>query len=132
MISIVIIVKNDKRIFTLLEKLEKISTKQKFETIVIDASDILLLNKYKLFKKVRLYKYPPKRKKTYAEQRNEGIRKAKGDIVVFIDADCLPSNSWLDELIDPILNEKESIVSGAVRPLHNNFIHIEVILFYIL
>jgi GT2 family glycosyltransferase len=44
---------------------------------------------------------------------NKGIKKAKGDIIVTLDQDCIPSsNIWLEELVKPLI-ENEHIVATA-------------------
>lgn len=46
--------------------------------------------------------------------RNEGVRKAIGDTLVFIDADCTPSGSWLSEGIKLLNAHGDAIVAGDV------------------
>lgn len=48
--------------------------------------------------------------------RNEGIRRAKGDIIAFTDVDCLPESHWLSELIKPFDDTGVCIVAGEVLP----------------
>ena len=47
--------------------------------------------------------------------RNVGVRKAKGKIIVFIDADCEADKEWLKNLVDPIMNKKVSGTCGSVK-----------------
>jgi len=119
MISIVIIVKNDKRIEKLLKHLEKIPKPEKSETIVVDASEGSLDYIKEKFPYARWYNFLNKTNKryTYAEQRNLGIRKAKGDIIVFIDSDAIPTKNWLKEIIKSIKQDKENFVAGRVKSL---------------
>lgn len=126
MISIVIIVKNDPRLAKLLAMLQKISYPEKTEIIVVDASMGKLDEIKNTYPKIQWIYYRPKfQKRTYAEQRNLGILASKGDVIVFIDADCFPEKDWLINVTQPILEGKEKIVSGACRPLIKNFIHKE-------
>lgn len=48
--------------------------------------------------------------------RNEGIRHARGDILVFTDADCRPLTQWLEEGVACFKNSETAdvIVAGAV------------------
>lgn len=117
MISIIIIVKSDRDIKDTLSKLEIIPKPQKTEIIVVDASEGKLNSIKKQFPAVNWLNFKNKTEKkiTIPEQRNFGIEKSKGDIIVFIDANCLPNDKWLIELINPIKTQDEEIVSGLVK-----------------
>lgn len=118
-ISIIIIVKNDYRIEKTLEYLEGIRTDHQYEIIVVDASAVNLLVdiKNKFINVNWLYYTKKPNKKTYPEQRNIGIANAKGEIIIFIDADCIPDDGWLDEIIKPIVEQGELIVAGSVKSI---------------
>ncbi len=49
--------------------------------------------------------------------RNTGIRAAKGEIIVFLDADCRPQPQWLETLIQPFINPSVVIVAGEIVSL---------------
>lgn len=45
--------------------------------------------------------------------RNEGVRLARGDVVVFLDADCIPDPQWLERMMETMADHPEaSVVSG--------------------
>lgn len=117
MISIIIIVKNDRRIAFLLTELKKINKPEKTEVIVVDASKGILQDIKEKFSYVQWIDFVSNttKKITIPEQRNVGIRHAKGDIIVFIDADCKPDENWLISLIQPIRDESELMVAGVVN-----------------
>jgi GT2 family glycosyltransferase len=119
MISIIIIVKNDRRIDNTLKKLFKIPKPEKTEILVIDASEGNLDDIKNMFPSVRWIYYHNKKSKeiTIPEQRNLGLKKAQGDIIAFIDADCVPDNNWLIELAKSINNEEKIIVAGSVKSI---------------
>jgi GT2 family glycosyltransferase len=49
--------------------------------------------------------------------RNEGIRVARSDILVFVDDDDLPAATWLERLVSTLVEEEEgrTVVTGQVR-----------------
>jgi GT2 family glycosyltransferase len=49
-----------------------------------------------------------------AVARNIGLRAARGDIVVFIDADCVAEPDWLARLTAPYADPNVTVVGGAV------------------
>ncbi|MCO5141652.1 MAG: glycosyltransferase [Oligoflexia bacterium] len=46
--------------------------------------------------------------------RNKGARLAKGEILIFTDADCVFESHWLKEMIDPLLSSNMDYPLGAV------------------
>ena len=119
MISIIIIVKNDRRIENALKKLVKIPKPEKTEILVIDASEGNLDDIKNIFPSVRwIYCHNKKSKEiTIPEDRNLGLKKAQGNIIAFIDADCVPDNNWLIELAKSINNEEKIIVAGSIKSI---------------
>lgn len=132
MVSIIIIVKNDRRIQNLLYALQvqiKRNPHLTFEILVIDASEGRLddIKNTTPFAKWINFVYKGEKKITIPEQRNLGIKKAKGEFIIFIDSDCIPENEWLTEIITPLQSEQEDIVAGKVifSDKHSSH-HIEV------
>jgi len=52
--------------------------------------------------------------------RNKGIREAKGNILVFLDADTLVTRNWLSRLMDPFKDPSTGAVGGAILPYSKN------------
>lgn len=50
-----------------------------------------------------------------AAARNNGVRVAKGDIILFTDADCIPDWDWIRQMTLPFQNERTVGVKGAYR-----------------
>lgn len=114
MISIIIIVKNDRGVEMTLEHLHKLHTKYKTEIILVDASEGKLDDikvKFPLANWIN-FKNTKNKRITIPEQRNIGLKNAKGNIIVFTDASCVPEENWLEELLKPINIENEKIVMG--------------------
>jgi glycosyltransferase involved in cell wall biosynthesis len=117
-ISIIIIVKNDRGIAHTLDALERQEKPVPSEIIVVDASDpSLLADIRRAHPDVKWHQFVPQipNKTSIPEQRNVGVELAQGNIIVFIDANCVPSEHWLVELAKPILEGKETMTAGSVR-----------------
>ena len=95
MISIIIPVKNDRRIEITIKDLLKIPKPEKTEIIVVDASEGNLDDIKKKFPKVRWIYFHNKtgKKYTFTEQINLGLKNIRGDLIAFI-ADKLPNISF--------------------------------------
>jgi len=48
----------------------------------------------------------------YYSLKNEGARQAKGEILLFVDSDCVPEEHWLRRLLEPFRNPEINIVTG--------------------
>lgn len=113
-ISIVIINKNDKGIDNTLLLVRGQKIRVPYETIVVDASEEKLnniYNKYEFIIKIP-FKRNTSKSITIPEQRNIGIKHARGRIIVFIDANCKPKLNWLVQLTTPILDNEEYVTAG--------------------
>jgi GT2 family glycosyltransferase len=117
LVSVVIINKNDRGIADTLAALRKVRCPLPFEVVVIDASNGRLDDIAAGFPEVRWIAFASRtgRKFTIPEQRNTGVHEAKGTIVVFTDANCVPNEDWLELLVAPIINEGEQLVAGSTR-----------------
>jgi len=47
--------------------------------------------------------------------RNEGVRRARGEVVCFIDDDCVPEAGWAEALTGPVLGGEVEATTGPVR-----------------
>ncbi len=130
MISIIITTKNEeKNIRRILESISLQFNKNNHEVIVIDNFSIdKTVQIIEEFKFVNLFKLGPER----SAQRNYGIKKSIGDIVLILDADMKLSSNLLEEINNFFKNEEcdaiyieEKIISkglmGRVRKLERQF-----------
>lgn len=120
-ISVIIINKNDRGIANTLAALRTQQKPVSTEILVIDASHPDVLKDIReAYPEVEWHQFVPKipNKSSIPEQRNYGIRQASGDIVVFIDANCVPVDGWLTKLTTPILSGEENITSGSIVSLN--------------
>lgn len=50
-----------------------------------------------------------------AAARNRGARAAKGDVIIFTDADCVPERNWIKEMLSPFGDGKIAGVQGSYK-----------------
>lgn len=115
-VSIIIPVFNDsQRLKTCLEALETQTYPQElYEIIVIDNnSEENIEEVVKQFNQAKITQ--EKRPGSYAA-RNKGISLAKGEIIVFTDADCIPAPEWLEKgVVNLLSNPNCGLVAGKIE-----------------
>jgi len=86
---------------------------QQFEIIVVDNgstdSTCAIIEKFAV-----TMLHEPKRGPAAA--RNRGLRHASGEIIVHLDADTLPTRSWLREIVAPFADPDVILVGGKTVP----------------
>jgi GT2 family glycosyltransferase len=122
LVSVVVVVKDDSRLARLLASLKQLRQPDRREVVVVDASEGRLDEIRASHPEVRWCEFPSNGI-SVAAQRNMGVRESRGDVIAFIDADCVPDRQWLAALVAPILGEEESVVAGGVRSLEGTSIH---------
>src|ERR1700722_7777547 len=124
LISIIIVTKHD-RVDLTLDHLQAIKSNVPFEVIVVDASrpERTAAIRTQHDKWVTWDQFPFSTERTTPAQRNRGLELAKGNIIVFLDANCVPAQGWLDAMWQSIQSGKQ-IVCGPVLDLgENNLVH---------
>jgi hypothetical protein len=54
----------------------------------------------------------PTKSLRYYSLKNEGGRRTKGEILLFVDSDCLPEDDWLRRLLESFHNPEVDVVTG--------------------
>ncbi len=57
-----------------------------------------------------------------AVARNRGIAAARGEIVLFTDADCAPAPDWIEQMVDPLSDPRIVGVKGVYRTRQQNLV----------
>lgn len=71
--------------------------------------------------KIHYFPIPPQRGIPF--NRNQGIKRARGKIIVFIDDDCWVTKQWLASLINPLLKDKKAwATTGGTKVPPSNFL----------
>lgn len=117
-LSIIIVIKNVER--TIAGVLERIAVqdypREKIEILVIDGKStdrsLDIIKDFKLPIKIYQSEYPDDPESS----RAVGLRKAKGEIVVYIDSDnYLPHSKWITKMIVPFLEHPEIVGTEVWR-----------------
>lgn len=92
------------------------TTKHSFEIIVVGVDKFgLVCEKENISFFNTVTRCPP------SKARNIGANLSKGEILVFIDSDCIAPAFWLEKLLEPFLNEDIIAVGGGVKFPENNY-----------
>jgi glycosyltransferase involved in cell wall biosynthesis len=131
MISVVVISKNEPALEHTLAALLRVRTQlhdeplpdgtDEMEILVVDASagQIDYLRSSDEIHWIP-FQAPPNVRVSIPHQRDEGVRAAKGDVIVFTDAGCEPGDGWLRALVEPIVTGRERIVTGIALAIGEN------------
>jgi cellulose synthase/poly-beta-1,6-N-acetylglucosamine synthase-like glycosyltransferase len=126
MISVVVISKDEEGLDDTLAALVKQvdGLDESAEIVVVDASAGRLDHiRQRHCDTVRWldFQSPPDVRVTIPHQRNMGVRRAQGEVIVFTDAGCLPSDGWLVRMCAP-LRLGESAVAGTSRDMSGELV----------
>ncbi|WXG40227.1 MAG: glycosyltransferase [Candidatus Freyarchaeum deiterrae] len=119
--SVVILTFNRKdHVLDCVESVIHQNFKGDYEIIVIDnwsedGSFEALKSKFSGFSNVKIVR--PSKRIGIAAARNYGLKIAAGDIVAFVDDDCITTKSWLKEIISAFEDEVVGCVGGKISLL---------------
>jgi len=112
--SIVVISKDEPDLDQTLATVSDHARAHADEVVVVDASAGRLDAIRRRHPGVRWIDFRPRPgvRVSIPHQRNAGVRAAQGDVVVFVDAGCIPRPGWLANLLEPIESGREDVVAG--------------------
>ena len=112
--SVVIISKDERSLAATLDALRPMFNDGIDQVVVVDASEGRLddIRADHAWVDWENFVQPRGVRITIPSQRNAGVAKARGDLIVFIDAGCIPRPMWLQRLLQPILHGSEHITCG--------------------
>ncbi len=106
------------RITRLLDSLEaQHYPRERYEIIVVD-------NDSQDDTRERVAKYPvlllgEKRRRNPGIARNAGVQRARGEVIAFIDADCIATPDWIAEAVKVIQTQEADLVAGNIHWLYS-------------
>ena len=124
-VSVVIITRNEQTyIKDLLDSLVT-QTVLPHEIIVVDAestdnTQTIVRNYMKKYNFVKLYI----ERGTRGEGRNYGVKKSTGDMIAFVDADCIANAFWIQELVEG-LKSADVVAGQSVRLGYHAFSNLQ-------
>ena len=97
-----------------LQAIRSQSTELPFEIIMVDSSndgtDQIVANE---FPEVRLFHF--QERLFVGAARNKGIEKARGEVMLFLDTDCVTKHTWIEQMYEAIQDFDADVVGGSVE-----------------
>ena len=115
-VSVVIPAKNEEKIIAKCLKCLKKQSLKPIEIIVVDGHST---DKTFSIAKKYAHKVVKDNKKGVSDARNVGWKIAKGEIIAYCDADCLPPKDWIKNIVK--LMNGNICISGPLYPYDGNF-----------
>ena len=109
-----------KTIAHVLEAVLRQDCEQKLEVIAVDDGSTDKTGE--IIKSFPRVKYLYQKNKGPAEARNRGFEESTGEIVFFIDSDCVAQTDWVKKSIEHFDNPKIAVVSGSYDIANPQFI----------
>jgi glycosyltransferase involved in cell wall biosynthesis len=97
-----------------LKSLRAQKTELPFEIILVDSSDDgteLIIDQE--FPEVRMFHYQERH--YVGSARNIGIKQVKGEIVLFLDTDCIAPPNWVDQMYRTIHSKQVDGIGGSIE-----------------
>jgi glycosyltransferase involved in cell wall biosynthesis len=126
-ISVIIPVYNGEK--TLKQCLDSVLNQnyKNYEVIVVDnnstdrTKEIIKEFQKKEKGKNKKIKYLFESKQGRGAARYKGEINSKGEIILMTDSDCIVPKNWVQEIIEPIIKDKQIAVQGTIKPIFTNY-----------
>jgi cellulose synthase/poly-beta-1,6-N-acetylglucosamine synthase-like glycosyltransferase len=124
-VSIIVPVRNgEKNIENCIKSINCLDyPKERFELIIIDNGStdktVKIIENFQFEDNMKLYF--EERKGVY-KARNLGVRNAKGEIIIFTDADCIVDSNWVKNIVEYFSDKSVGGVAGEIFPKKGNSI----------
>lgn len=124
-VSVIIVNRDENGLESTLLELQPIRSRADLEVIVVDSSRVSPDRTRPPFDSVTWIDYPRPsgNQRTIAQQRNVGLAACSGDVVIFLDANCVPEPCWFRAITEPILSGTERVVTGPTKSYSGKTIH---------
>jgi len=114
--TIVIVNRDDREIVATLRALDSQALSFVDRILVVDASHGRLDDIRLQFPQVSWIDYPgDPATRTIAHQRNVGWKESATDLVIYLDAHCIPVDGWFAALTQPLRDGSYDVVTGPLR-----------------
>jgi len=114
-VSVIIPNHNSVVIDKVIEGLSNQSYPHEFEALAVGRDDV---GKIGDAPDIKFYETPDRVSPAVA--RNIGLDRAKGDFILFIDADCIPDKNWMNEMVKRF-KEGHGFIGGGMTFLKNGY-----------
>lgn len=96
--------------------------RDKFEVIVVDDGNEPALDLEEVFEHKFNLKLIRQNNSGPAKARNKGVSQAKGQYLIFLDDDCIPSHDWLKKIEESVFNNPDYLIGGkTINALTKNY-----------
>ena len=118
-VSVIITILNEEENIKIFLDSLLIQTSQPYEVIIVDGGSkdktLKVIDHFKKAHKIPFSLLILSKKGNRSIGRNEGVGRAKCDIIAFTDAGCVLDKNWLKEIQKPFTEEEVDVVAGYYR-----------------